>query len=303
MGKGPVLATTRGMHSEPLGPSLADKSRVALLTRRAKLAALGTHRLMRWLVQPEQFGRPRWTTAPGKFTRYSARIPLRSRAPVHPLFEEGKLHNVRLATPAFDGVTFSGTRPFSFWRTLGRVTAEAGYRHGMELAGGCIVPAIGGGLCLLSRALFQAAVLSGFDVLERHGHSMAAVEPPPGVPFGIDATVLWPQIDLRFAPRAGTARLSARIRNDVLLLDVQADSPLEARLSLEAVDERVTLEPDGRVRHNRILRHWLGASRTDVVAVNRTRLLTEDRQRRNCMTCDESGCHARVVPPGVEPTP
>ena len=286
----------------PPEPSLEHASRIELLTRRLKIAAHQTRRVAAWWTHSRAFPRPTRADAALPQLVTSARIPLASTSPdAHPVFEAGKRHNVALAAPAFHGLVISPERPFSFWRTLGRVTEAAGYRHGMELAGGCIVPAIGGGLCLLARALFQAALYTDLRILERHGHSMIAVLPPPGVPWGVDATLLWPYVDLRFAPREGQVRLGVRVRNDALIVTVTADKPLEHRVVLRALDERETRERDGLIRHNRIERRLLDARdqvvASEIVATNRSRVLDESRQRRSCLTCNEDGCHARVEVP------
>jgi vancomycin resistance protein VanW len=278
--------------------TLHEASRAALLTRQAKIAAHSTRRLLQWSLRSD-FAAPTFGDLDAPVV-YRTRVPLESSHPQHPTFEAGKRHNVRLAAPAFDRLLLSPERPFSFWRTLGPATAAKGYRHGMELASGCIVPAIGGGLCLLARALFQAAVFSGFEILERHGHSLAAVEPPPGVPFGVDATILFPYVDLRFQPVRGRAQLSVKVRDDALLLEVRREARMAGTVELEAVDDEVRLEPEGRVRRNRVLRHVVENDtrlRTDEVAVNRTRLLTLMQQQRSCLTCNEQRCHARVVVP------
>jgi vancomycin resistance protein VanW len=269
-------------------PRLAFENRVGRWTRRFKGAALKAHRLYQWWSSPDEFGAP--VHAGGRFPHllYGARIPL-ERQGAHPVFEAGKRHNVRLAAPAFDGLELTPDRPFSFWRSLGRVTEGRGFRHGMELQGGCIVPSIGGGLCLLSRALFQLAVHSGFDILERHGHSLIAVEPPPTALWGLDATVLWPYVDLRFAPRRGRVALKVEVEGGALHLSARSTSGPEGLIEVQAIDERVR----DRVRTNRIVRRVGGVFR-DVVAVNRSRLL--DDPTRSCLTCNELGCHSRVVP-------
>lgn len=269
-------------------PSLAAESRVGRWTRRFKMTALKAHRLVDWAVRADEYGGEP-VHASGRFPHllYGARIPI-ERHDAHPVFEAGKRHNVRLAAPAFDGLELAPDRPFSFWRALGRVTAERGYRHGMELQGGCIVPSIGGGICLLSRALFQLAVYSGFDILERHGHSLVAVEPPPGALWGLDATVLWPYVDLRFAPRRGRVALKAQVRDGALHVSARSTLPPAGSVEVNAIDERV----HDRVRTNRIVRRVGGAFR-DVVAVNRSRLLNDPK--RSCLTCGETECHSRVT--------
>lgn len=272
---------------------------MALWTRKTKMALLSARRLVAWQTRAEHFPAPVIASRPLAHVLYSTRIPLH-RADANPVFEAGKKHNLALAAPSFDGLLLEPSRPFSFWRTLGRVTEARGFRHGMELAGGCIVPAIGGGLCLLARALFQAAVFTGQRIIERHGHSMQAVEPPPGLPWGIDATVLWPYVDLRFAPVDRLVRLGVSVRNEALLVTVTGSAPLTKRFEVEALDERESQQADGRIRHNRIVRHAVGPDgtrRSETLAINRTRMLTREKQRRSCLTCGETSCHARVTVP------
>ncbi|MFZ5439782.1 MAG: VanW family protein [Myxococcota bacterium] len=277
-------------------PTLRDASPAAVWTRRLKIAALGARRLVAWGTRPDEFPAPRTSSRPLPHVVWATRVGL-SRPNEHPTFEAGKKHNLALAAPRFDGVVLAPGETFSFWRALGRVTEARGYRYGMELAGGCIVPAIGGGLCLLARVLFQAAACAGLRIDERHGHSMEAVEPPPGVPRGLDATVLWPYVDLRFSAVERGVRFGVQVRDDALLVSVTADRLLAERFELDTVDERITQEADGRIRHNRVVRHRIGpdgARHTEDLGRNRTRLLTPERQQRNCLTCGETACHARV---------
>lgn len=63
-----------------------------------------------------------------------------------------------------------------------------------------MIPAIGGGLCQLSNALYQVALEAGCEILERHPHSR--IVPGSATAHGRDATVAWNYIDLRFRPLA-----------------------------------------------------------------------------------------------------
>jgi glycosyltransferase involved in cell wall biosynthesis len=67
---------------------------------------------------------------------------------------------------------------------------------GRELREGCIIPSIGGGLCQLSNALYDAALSAGFEIVERHAHTQ--VIPGSLAEVGRDATVFWNYVDLRF---------------------------------------------------------------------------------------------------------
>lgn len=108
----------------------------------------------------------------------------------------GKVENLRIAARAFHGIEIPPGGVMSFWRQLGRTTRRKGYQTGRELREGCIVPAIGGGLCQLSGLLYQAALDAGLEIIERHGHSR--VVPGSQAERGLDATVFWNYVDLRF---------------------------------------------------------------------------------------------------------
>ncbi len=110
--------------------------------------------------------------------------------------EAGKVHNLRMAIRRLNGIEIPAGRVFSFWSQVGLPVRWKGYTQGRELREGCIIPSIGGGLCQLSNALYDAALGAGFEILERHAHgkvirgSLAEV--------GRDATVFWNYVDLRF---------------------------------------------------------------------------------------------------------
>jgi vancomycin resistance protein VanW len=156
----------------------------------------------------------------------------------------------------------------------------------MELRSGCAVPAIGGGICVMSNALFTLAVELGWTILERHGHSLALADP-----LALDATVAFPHVDLRIAPRDGTAILDTAVRGDVLVVGVRHGGP---RLRVELVREQ---HDDGITRVTRIRRRvW-----RELVLLE-DRMIVDDRQRvvtalRTCLDCGETACHARVTLP------
>jgi len=108
---------------------------------------------------------------------------------------DGKIHNLRLAIRRIDGIVVRRGRVFSFWRHVGRLTRGRGYVNGRELREGCIIPQVGGGICQLSNAIYDAALKAGLYVVERHPHS--AVIKGSLAESGRDATVFWNYLDLR----------------------------------------------------------------------------------------------------------
>lgn len=288
-------------------PSLVDVSAPELLWRRGKQLALQARRLARWATTPERWPRPQLAPAVG----YDVQVALRAidiaRADpdADPRLEAGKRHNVRLAAPAFDGLWVTPERPLSFWRTLGRLTERAGFRHGLSLRGGCLTPSVGGGICLLANALFELTARQGWHVLERHGHTLEAVPPEPGTLWGMDATVAWPYVDLVVAPREGPVRLGARVDGGKLRLSIHATVPPRTRSELWSEGDATELGPEGALRTNRIVRRVVSVESGElleerVIAENRRRLLQPEERRRNCYTCGETECHARVELPEAE---
>lgn len=254
-----------------------------------------------WLARPSQF--PRAVEADRRrlsVLSFDERVSMvRSDPDAHPLFEEGKRVNVGLAAPALDGVLLQPGVTFSFWRTVGAARASLGYRHGMELRGGCVVPAVGGGLCLLSNALFRAAATLGWTIIERHGHTMEAI-PSDDQPWGVDATIAWPYTDLRFAVPGGDppARFHVRVVGDHVELQVWSEAAVARQVLLTAVDDRVEIIDAQRVRRNRIVRTIIEADGTTTnatIAENAKRLLVPADLGRNCLTCGLENCAGRVT--------
>lgn len=273
-----------------------------VLDRRARVGLLSLARLADWRVRAARYRVPR-LAGPAEptfpFLVHERIIPIgREDRHAHPLLEAGKATNLALAAPAFDGLLLEPGRPLSFWRTLGPTSAGRGYRHGRELRGGCVVPTLGGGICLLSTALFELAAQLGFTILERHGHSIEAVPPRPGALWGLDATVFHPYVDLRFAPRQGRARLEVAVADGQLRVAVRADAPSRVRTTLSAAGERREETPAGPVGHNRIVRRSFATAtgaliEEVVVAVNRRRIVPAVAGGRSCLTCGEESCRER----------
>ena len=262
---------------------LRHASRPSLALRRLRVATLQARRFARWLAEPG-FAAPARTTPAGSIA-HAIKVPI-ARGGADPRLEAGKRHNVRLAATAFHGVVVTPGAPLSFWRVLGPATEARGFAWGMELRSGCAVPAVGGGLCLLSNALFAVAVELGWTILERHGHSLAL-----GDPHALDATVAYPHVDLRIAPRTGRAVLAVTVRGDVLVVGVHHAGP---RLRVELTRAQ---HDDGATRDTRIRRRvW------HELALLEDALIVDDHQRipaalRTCLDCGETACRARVTLP------
>jgi hypothetical protein len=133
----------------------------------------------------------------------------------------GKVQNLRLAVKRLDNLEIPAGETFSFWKHVGRAGRRKGYVAGRELREGCIIPNVGGGLCQLSNALYDAALRSNFEIVERHAHTQIIAGSL--AEQGRDATVFWNYVDLRFKSTAAF-RIEARLGKDHLSVKFKAEA-------------------------------------------------------------------------------
>jgi len=142
-------------------------------------------------------------------------------------WEAGALRNVSLAAALVNGTVLAPGASFSFNKAMEARLGD--FVEGTSFLGGREVKSLGGGICQVSTGLYNAALLSGLEVLERNGHSLydprEAYAPP-----GRDAMV----------SREGGSDF--RFRNSTA-------SPLTIQASAEGGRLSVTLL--GRQRHPR----------------------------------------------------
>lgn len=111
----------------------------------------------------------------------------------------GEAFNVNLASEMIKGEVIKGKKIFSQNKTLGPYSEDQGFKKGSSYTGGNIVMTSGGGVCKISTTLYNLAVFSNLEIIERHNHSM----PINYVPYGQDATVSYGVKDFSFKNTSG----------------------------------------------------------------------------------------------------
>lgn len=102
--------------------------------------------------------------------------------------------NIKLASSKIDGIVILPGEIFSYNITVGKRTAEAGFKSAAVYAGGEVTTGIGGGICQVSSTLYNSVLLSNLEIVERHNHGFN----PGYVKAGTDATVSWGGPDFKF---------------------------------------------------------------------------------------------------------
>jgi vancomycin resistance protein YoaR len=106
---------------------------------------------------------------------------------------KGRTENIKIAAEKINGYVLSPEEVFSFNKTVGERTEERGYKEAPVFIDNETVPDIGGGVCQVSSTLYNLALLTDLEIIERMNHSL----PVSYVPLGRDATVNYDTIDLK----------------------------------------------------------------------------------------------------------
>lgn len=105
-----------------------------------------------------------------------------------------RTNNLQIAMDKINGVIVMPGEIFSYNKTLGKRTVEAGYKDAAGYAGGKVVQMIGGGICQISSTLYDAVLYANLDIVERHNHAFLTSYIGPGK----DATVVYGSLDFQF---------------------------------------------------------------------------------------------------------
>jgi vancomycin resistance protein VanW len=200
----------------------------------AKIAVHRALRSARWTWESARYAtrRRRTVRADGVIAEGRARLEM----------AEGQIRNLEIAAACLDGVAIQPGETLSFWYVVGEPTAARGFRNGMELRSGCIVPSIGGGLGPLASALFEVALRAGLTIREHHPHSLELAPESERIrPFGIGAAVLYPYRDVQVKNDGEqTVLLEARGEGDALVCRLRAAVVPAAEIGLEERGYRTT---------------------------------------------------------------
>ncbi len=112
--------------------------------------------------------------------------------------QDNKVVNLHIALERLNGIIIRPGEVFSFWRLIGKPSKRKGYKRGMVLWEGKVIPGTGGGLCQLSNLVYWMTIHSPLDIVERYRHNYDVFPDADRTqPFGTGATVAYNYIDLQ----------------------------------------------------------------------------------------------------------
>jgi vancomycin resistance protein YoaR len=123
--------------------------------------------------------------------------------------------NIAIAAQRLNGDIIEPGERFSFNEVVGPRTARRGYQAAPSYIADGSPKTLGGGICLLSSAVYNLALKAGFKIDERHAH----LRPVKSVLPGLDAAIWYGQADMAFTNNSRQpVKLQAIIQDNSLKL-------------------------------------------------------------------------------------
>jgi len=113
--------------------------------------------------------------------------------------EANRIHNVQLVSHLVDDHAIAPGEVFSFNAATGARTAAKGFKEAPVIINGELQTGLGGGVCQVSTTVFNAAYEAGLPIVSRTNHALYISH----YPQGRDATVNYPDVDLKFVNDTG----------------------------------------------------------------------------------------------------
>ena len=146
--------------------------------------------------------------------------------------------NIALAASKLNGTVIKPGEVFSFNSIVGDGSASNGFLIGRVLYQDAVAYEAGGGICQVSSTLFNAMLLSGFTIIERHRHS----NPVRYVPLGLDATIRYGKKDLRMKnTSSNNLYIYASMNDKSLTIMINGAMSLKQTFEIYTEEEEINL--------------------------------------------------------------
>jgi len=115
-----------------------------------------------------------------------------------------RLQNIQAASSRFYGLLIPPNTTFSMGDAIGDISLNNGYAEALIIYNGKTITGVGGGVCQVSTTLFRTAFFGGYPIEERNAHAYRVyyyeqtADGTDPLMAGLDATVYFPLVDLKF---------------------------------------------------------------------------------------------------------
>jgi vancomycin resistance protein YoaR len=142
------------------------------------------------------------TATPERTTRDAKAMGITGLVGAYETFYGGvanRIHNVQLVAHLIDDHYIAPGDTFSFNATTGERSESKGFLEAPVIINGELKTGLGGGVCQVSTTTFNAAYEAGLSITDRTNHALYISH----YPLGRDATVNYPDTDLKFVNDTG----------------------------------------------------------------------------------------------------
>jgi hypothetical protein len=215
----------------------------------------------------------------------------------------GRARNIARAAELLNGTVIGPGQTISFNQIVGPRKIERGFTWAPEIVNDEMEQGIGGGTCQVASTVHAASVYGALDVVQRRSHS----RPSGYAPLGLDATVIYGEVDLKLknpydTPLLVHAYLPVPNRLKVELLGREAPGQVEhvyAVIKSEDFYRRITSKPG--LEFGKSVKRQKGIRGYDVVSVVQLKLPDGSVQKRQYYSKYYPVPEVFWVGPGVAP--
>ncbi|MDO7906608.1 VanW family protein [Paenibacillus sp. JX-17] len=157
----------------------------------------------------------------------------------------GRVYNVSAAARTVDGMVLAPGEIFDYGKVIKEAEKRFGFREAPVIIGGHMEPGIGGGICQVSSTLYNAALRTGLEIVERRHHSV----PVRYLPKGQDATFSSGSINFRFRNTTGKYLLiRSTVSGGALSVKFFGTFPQNVSYTIESVTVKTLPAPEKFIR-------------------------------------------------------
>lgn len=171
--------------------------------------------------------------------------------------QNNKAINLEIAASKVNSILIRPNETFSFWKLVGKCTANKGYKTGLVIKGNKLGRGLGGGLCQFTNLIHWMILHSPLDIVEHHHHNSLDLFPDFNrqIPFGTGTSIMFNYLDYQFTNNTeNTFQLIVYTTETHLCGELRCQSRLEFNYHIVEEESYFTQEVDGYFRNNKIYR-------------------------------------------------
>jgi len=144
---------------------------------------------------------------------------------------EGRTTNLKKSAENIDGTIVPNGGIFSANKAIGERNAKNGWKEAKMFVNGDVVDGIGSGICQCATTIYNAALLAGLPIVERHQHQFRVYY----APTSRDATLYWGAKDFKFRnDTGGPIYVQTFLRNRHYVVRLYGTSPMTKNVKVES---------------------------------------------------------------------